>query len=176
MQANQIITLILDNNRLRSALKAISSPKKMLLRFVPVRFGFIVVALRRLLEMKSDMCTLVDCGTWLSYFLDQARDKKVRMTKVRELVDTKTFWTGIQFVLSICDPIMVAMREMDGTCERLAGFALCGCLLWRRLRMCVWNSVPSTKTQKLRSSMLSRKIFRRNCQQTYRSRAGGLEE
>ena len=149
-KAERVIDLFLSNNRLRSLLKDFSKGKA-LLRFVPVRIAIHVIALRRLIQLKSALYATCNDKSFGVYVAEQRDEKRIACLAVKDIVEDKDFWRAVEFCVDGLTPIVITLRIIDSSCK-LAGYIH---FLWSLIRATMetvfgrieFTWVPVTTTQ-----------------------------
>ena len=133
-RAEKLLDLFLSNGRLRALLKTFSDGRA-LIRFVPVWMAIHVVAVMRLLALKSAIVQTCDSKQFEDYVSDPPPERRSRCRYVKDIVDDSTFWKSVRFCVDSMTPLVVTLRIFDRSCA-MAGYIY---WMWSLLResMCV---------------------------------------
>eukprot|EP00301_Raphidiophrys_heterophryoidea_P019412 c4353_g1_i1.p1 GENE.c4353_g1_i1~~c4353_g1_i1.p1 ORF type:complete len:299 (-),score=58.41 c4353_g1_i1:917-1813(-) len=89
---------------------------------VEVRCAFHMLALQRLKALRLALDTAVNDAQWHRYADEQKKSDKVdELLEVVKIIQSSSFWTGVNFCISAFAPIVHVMRIIDQSCS-LAGF------------------------------------------------------
>jgi len=111
-EAGKLIQYIRNHGRVHSILKSLA--KYTIFRFVETRFNTHVIALNRLLLLKSGLTTLPVNEEFQAYIDSQSGSERASVEiLLASTVKNPKFWLGVEFAVHVCMPLTRALRMVD---------------------------------------------------------------